>query len=221
MNKTFISLLPLTLFAGIAHAQNITVTTNAPTFAPSSDTGTFSLTFPATTTPGGYSLLSATLQIFGFQSATVTVTNQSGAVRTANVTLFSLITIDTNSMDDTLVGYDTGNLTVLTTGNQTYTAFQQRNFGPSSVNIDSTATAVTNTSAYLAGGTVTGLTDNIQFVQGGGGSITTIPNLFPTVNGRIVFTFAPIAGAAAPEPGTLVFLALGGGLVLAKRRRAN
>ena len=207
--RRILSISALALAAtGLASAT--TITTTSTTVGPTTTDFPFTLTFAATATPLGEHFVSATFSIFAsINDSTLTLVNHASSNQTFKFVATTEGDIFTNTMGSELVGSSTAPNTILNTGFVTFTPGQSITYSP--INVTETAGPVAVGASYLAGGTVTGATNSGTTFFGGCGNIDLTQVQNATVNGQVVFTFAPDVTNPTPEPAT--FAMFGGALV--------
>ena len=221
--KRILTITALAILAtGLASADMI-ITTDAATVGPTSTDFDFTLIFGATATPAGFHLVSATLMISdAIDDPVLALTNKSTSTQHFSFTSTSEADITSNSVDGTFVGSSTVPTTVLSTGVLTYAPGETKDFAPASLSSSLGPAAVSNAAGYLGGASIGGFTLSGTTVSGGGNNLTVNQTQTSTINGELVFDFAPNT-STVPEPATVglfggVLLALGS--FLKKNRQA-
>jgi hypothetical protein len=215
--QTLLKLGVIAVFAtGLASADIIT-TTNATTVGPTLTDFGFSLVFGSTLTPAGFHLVGATLEVTdAINDSVLSLTNNAGTTQIFQFIATSKVHIMTNSVDGVLVGSESTPATVLDTGLVSFNAGQTTNYAP--VNITATIGPVSVGSAYLGGLTLGGVTLSGTTFVGGGGNIAPVQTQSSTIDGVLIFDFAP--DTQSPEPATLALLGSALiGLGVVRRRR--
>jgi hypothetical protein len=220
LQTLFIGASLAALTCGIASADTIITAANA-AIGPTTTDFSWSLVFPATATPSGFHLVSATLEIdTTVTENTLSLTNTASGPQTFKFIATAEDDISSNSVDGTLVGSASSPTSVLNTGLVTFSAGQVTSYTPLVIDEKSGPTAVTNAAGYLSGATIGGSTLSGTTFNGGGGNIKLSQVQSGTINGEIVFDFAP--NSTTPEPATMVLFgsALVGLGLLRKRARS-
>jgi hypothetical protein len=208
------------LTCGVASADQIITTSATMAFGPTTTDFSWNLVFPATATPAGFHLVSATLEIdTSITDSTLTVQNTSGTTQTFDLNAMSADSITANAKDSTLVGSTSSPTVIEETGSITIGSGVTDTYSPITVSEKSGPAAVTNAAGYLAGDTVSGTTLSSTTLTGGGGNLKLTQVQTGTITGEIVFDFAP--NTTTPEPTTMVLFgsALIGLGLLRKRAR--
>ena len=209
--KRILTITALAILAtGLASADMI-VTTDAATVGPATTDFDFSLVFPATATPAGFHLVSATLSITDLiNDSVLTLTNNALTSQHFTFTTTSEADITSNSADSTFVGFATSP-TIISTGTLTLAAGFSDVLGPISLSSLLGPTAVSNPANYLGGATIGGSTASGTSFVGGGGNIGLTQSQTSTIDAQLIFDFAPNT-STVPEPATV---GLFGGVLLA------
>jgi len=194
----------LVLATGMASADML-VTTDAATIGPNPTDFTFSLVFPSTATPAGFHLVGATLSITDLISdSNLTLANAATSSESFEFIATSDAKITSNSADSTFVGSTTSPDTVLDTTPVTFTTGETVDYAPLSLTETLGPTTVADAAAYLAGATLGGGTSSSTEFLGGGGNIDLTQNQTATINGQLVFDFAPNTTSTVPEPASII-----------------
>lgn len=193
------------LAGGLASADTF-VTTSATPVGPASTDFSFSLVFGATATPVGFHLVGATLSITDLiADSTLTLTNNGSGSEMFSFEATSQADISSNSVDSTFVGSSTSPSVILDLVGVTFTASESTKYAPLSITSVLGPTAVSNPAGYLAGATIDGSTLSGTTLTGGGGNISLDQAQSATIDGKLVFDFAPNSTTPTiPEPASIL-----------------
>jgi len=223
VNRIFIFTAVAILATGLANADML-VTTDAATVGPTTTDFDFSLIFGATATPVGFHLVGATLSVTDvITDSTLTLTNNASSSQSFDFKATSEAEITSNSVDTTFVGSATTPNVVLDTGVVTFTSGQTTSFGPLTLTSILGPGAVVNAAGYLGGATIGGVTLSGTSFTGGGGNIHLDQDQSATINGQLIFDFAPNSGPPpVPEPASIILCGTALlGLGWFRKRRTN
>lgn len=164
-------------------------------------------------------LTGAILTIFGSGTTSLTVSSAAATTVNARVNIDTALSFSSNLAGvDTLVADPGSSFSLLyTTGINSYTPGQTRDFGPLTYEDKAVIDLVSVLGELQApgGGTfdIIGTSLTSQSVLGGGGNLTVLLNTQAGIGGRIEYTYIPV-----PEPSSLLLAAMPL-LAMLRRRR--